>query len=258
MGSIRHLQLALRPEARFVAIPLRNDGNRALPLNASLSLHRAGHMGRDTEERRHNRSALLADLGIDERRVFGLTQVHSRTVSEVTNEAPAEVFSRRADGLVTARRDVVLTVTAADCLPVWIVHPEDRVRALVHSGWQGTGIVRQALAMIESNYGLTPGELTVVIGPGIGACCYAVNRERHQEFVASFGEESGRVADGRYFLDLRQANLRLLEQAGVREIDVIDNCTCCDPLLGSYRRDGKENFHNMLALFGEWARAEEG
>jgi YfiH family protein len=248
MSETRLIRLELSPGRALAEIPFAGDGR----WRAIFSLHAAGHMGRETAERRENRARLFGILGLDPARVFGVTQVHGRVVLEVEGGTPAEFASREADGLVTGRPEVVLSVTVADCLPVLLYSKRAAARGLVHSGWKGTGIVTEAVRLLREKYGVPAGTLHAVLGPCIGACCYAVDRERYERFTAEFGPESGLVRNGKCFLDLRRANLSLLESLGVKTITVIDNCTCCEPALGSYRRDGRDGYHNMIVLFGSF------
>ena len=59
-------------------------------------------------------------------------------------------------------------------------------------------------------------------------------------------------------LDLRQANLALLETAGIGAVSVVEECTACSARLGSFRRQaaghpgGAGSFTRMLAFIGSW------
>jgi YfiH family protein len=254
MTRTRHVHLDISQDKDVAEIPVgeKNACPSADGLRAVLSLNSAGHMGRETEERRENRSRFLKRLRLDPDRVFGTTQIHSQTVLTVDRGAPPDYLRREADGLVTDKAEAILSVTAADCPPIFISAAGGRAWGLVHSGWKGTGLVLRAIELLQTRWGAARQDICVTIGPGIGLCCYAVGQDRYAEFTASFGPEGGRRRDGKYFLDLRAANVRLLEQQGIGSITVVDNCTHCEPLFGSFRRDGKAAFHNMLALFGHF------
>jgi copper oxidase (laccase) domain-containing protein len=79
------------------------------------------------------------------------------------------------------------------------------------------------------------GEIVAVIGPGIGACCYAVGDDVRQAF-GPLGREAG---DGER-LDLKLIARRRLAEAGVQAVHDVGLCTACsDPrLFFSHRRDG--------------------
>ena len=130
-------------------------------------------------------------------------------------------------------------------LPVFLYHSSGVPFAVVHSGWKGTGIAAAAVEMMVSRYRVAPADLHAVIGPGIGSCCYRVDEERAALFRKRFGRNT--VLSGPR-LDLRQANINVLCDAGVHNIAVSSECTACTPWLGSYRREGPEKFTRMIAL----------
>jgi YfiH family protein len=215
-------------------------------LQAGLSLKAAGDM-RLGEPRRDE---LFLRLGIDPGRVFGLRQLHSTRIARVGESSPQELAEREgADGLMADRPQVVLSVTVADCLPIFLVHTRGRAFALLHSGWRGTGIVREAVRLLETEYGAPARELAAIIGPGIGACCYGVEASRYETFRRRFGERAVRAEAGRFFLDLRQANAGLLAGCGVWDVAASEECTACTPWLASFRRDGPA-FARMVAFIG--------
>lgn len=238
----------------FLTIPIEAalPDQTASGLRAVLSLRKAGHMGLERPGGEENRSRFLTGLGLDPAAVNYQKQVHSRAITVLSAEDPAFCRKIEADGIVTAWNDRIIAVTAADCLPIIMFDRERRFFALLHSGWKGTGILEDALGVAHNSFGIAARDMAVTIGPGIGACCYAVDRDRYRAFTAAFGASSGRERDGRYYLDLRQANLALCEKAGVGYVSLLDNCTCCDPFLGSFRRDGKENFTNMIMVLGRF------
>jgi polyphenol oxidase len=245
MKPVRRVRLQPGVAALHSDIPL--DASPAAPMAAGISLARAGDMSR----RRAGpaRARLFAHLSIGEERVFGLTQVHSRRVVTLAGQDAREVAEMEADGMVSASGDAVLTVTVADCLPIFLVDRATGAYGLVHSGWKGTGIVRAALDAMTAGFGTDPRDLSVTIGPGIGPCCYRVPEERALSFAEEFGASAAaRGADDTPRLDLRAANVMLLQAAGVSEITVVDDCTCCTGSLSSFRRQGADAFTLMLAL----------
>ena len=223
------------------------------PSPARLSLRAAGDM-------RLNgacRTRLYRELAIDPTRVHVVRQVHSRAVEAVVACAgPAvrtpsgEVLVAEADGLVTDMPDVVLAVTVADCMPIWLCDTRTGARGLLHSGWRGTGILARAVEVLIERYGSRPGDLVVVLGPCISSQAYEVDEPRGREFESEWGEETVRRDRGRVFLDMRRANLEICRRCGVDVAVVIDHCTFQDPRLGSYRREGPERYTLMLALLG--------
>lgn len=214
-----------------------------------------------------DRLEFFARFGIDPARVRSVKQVHSRRVliaEEFSSfmtpvmqgpDSYGEVPEARppvpeADGLVSASRDLVLAVTVADCVPIFLWDRYARGFGVVHSGWKGTGIALDAVRLLEENYGVVPADLKACIGPAIGPCCYEVDAERARVFREEWGEDAALVREGRSYLDLPGTNRRLLEKAGVARVDAADRCTCCSPDLGSYRRQGSTAFSRMIAFIG--------
>jgi len=151
--------------------------------------------------------------------------------------------------MIAELSDVTLTVTVADCLPIFLVDTVTGAFGLVHSGWKGTGIVVDAVAAMTARHGTRPQDVVATIGPGIGACCYRVPEERAALFAERFGAAAvTRDLGPEPRLDLRAANAALLREAGVSEIGVVTECACCSPRLGSFRRQGPESYTLMCAF----------
>jgi YfiH family protein len=254
---MRGFELDLNAEHCSARIPLGPTGGQpdrlrtASGLKGWISLKQAGDMGGSSLRNNPKRIRHLRSLGIRaEQRVYSCRQIHSQRVMVVTDQDAEALSQIEADGLITNHREAVLTVTVADCLPIYLVDREHRAFALLHSGWRGTGIVMQALKLMEEEYGTRASRIAVSIGPGIGGCCYRVEEDRYLEFRSRFGPKSVRKQEGMFFLDLAAANIELLAGCGVREVRVCRHCTACTPQLSSYRRDGPA-FGHMLACIGE-------
>jgi YfiH family protein len=142
------------------------------------------------------------------------------------------------DGLLTNERGVALATFYADCVPLYFVDPVRRAIALSHSGWRGT-VCRMGQVTAErmrKEYGTCPEDLITVIGPSICRDCYEVGEEVVEKFAEEFPEKlHGRLfrrkENGKYQLDLWEANRQVLLDAGIREdrIAMPGICTCCNP-----------------------------
>jgi YfiH family protein len=221
---------------------------------AGITLAAAGDMRLSQRRTRPWRADFALRHGIRPERLYGLRQVHSRRVVLVEEQTTDEAAAVEADGLITGRPDAVLSVTVADCLPIFFADRRTGAFGIAHSGWRGTGIVREALSLMASRFHSRPADITAVIGPGIGACCYDVPEERAEFFASEYGADTVLRDTGRApRLDLRAANIRLLHDAGVQEVRVIADCTSCTPRLGSFRRQGPADYTLMLAWIGPQA-----
>ena len=186
------------------------------------------------ETREDGRARIAAGLAASGRLLL-LKQVHGRVVR------PAPWTGRpEADAAVADRPGLLLGIETADCLPVLIVDPRRRAVAAAHAGWRGTaaGVAQAAVGALVSA-GSDPADLLVALGPGIGPCCYEVGDELRSTFAPEFFRPGPRA---RPHLDVRAANRRQLEEAGLRpeRIHGVDHCTHCrSDLYHSYRREGK-------------------
>lgn len=173
-------------------------------------------------------------------------QTHTTNIRRVTLAdrgkgitAPADYDN--IDGLITDVRGIVLVTYFADCVPLFFLDPVHRAIGLAHSGWRGTaaGMGSCMIGAMGRAYGTGPEDLYTAIGPCICGDCYEVDGETAARFSGHVTRPGKRP--GKYQLDLREANRRLLLQEGVREerIAVTDLCTCCNPeYLFSHRASG--------------------
>ncbi len=168
-----------------------------------------------------------------------------------------------ADGIITADKNFMPVVTVADCMPIFLFDKATETFGIVHSGWKGTGIAAEAVLLMCKNHGARPENISVILGPHIRECCYIVNAERAEYFKTEFTpdcvqelEEGGKCfaggrglpvkwnnGDGKlYRLSLEKANLAVLKKCGIpfENINVIKECTCCNQIFGSNRRETAE------------------
>jgi YfiH family protein len=239
----------------YAVFPFIFDGVPVQEISCALSSRLAGDM--TYSEQNLARSALFGAMGLNSQMVYGLEQIHSQEVLAVSRRNPP---ATPADGMVSDDRQIALSVTVADCLPLYLFDTESGAFGLVHSGWKGTGIVLRALELMRERWRTRPEALAALMGPCIGPCCYRVNGERADAFEKEFGVTQKEISAGAlpgpvtrqdsagYYLDLKAANAGLLARAGVRNIAVCRNCTFTDKRLGSYRREGAQQYTRMAAV----------
>lgn len=177
-----------------------------------------------------NYARVCRALGIPQEICF-TRQVHGSLVRRA-DRPNAYDGAELCDGVWTDKRGLPLAAASADCVPI-LLYGGGKIAA-VHAGWRGTA-ARIAQRAVEA-MGVPPRELIAAIGPAIGKCCFLV----HEDVMESFrGFPAERAEDGRYALDLPAINAGLLADAGVGDIHVCPECTCCSPdTYFSHRRDG--------------------
>lgn len=244
---------------KYVIFPFKKNG-QLLPADeicCGMTVKAAGSMRFRWAEHNNVRNSMLQELaGRFNQKTFVPVELnHTQIVYDVAEAG--DTPNKVGDGIITRNRNLIPTITVADCVPIFLYDSVTGVFGIVHSGWKGTGIIAQAISLAEKNYGSKPEDFSVTIGPHIHDCCYIVNEERAEYFRNNFTPdcirelEPGITVDWNngggklYRLSLEKANLAVLKKAGVPEanINLITDCTCCSKngFYGSNRRETKEN-----------------
>ncbi len=185
-----------------------------------------------------NRRLLARQLDVDLDRFVFLKQTHSNNFYVVTEQdAGKGAFEYQSaidnvDALITTRKNLMLIVTTADCVPILVFDSEKNIIAAIHSGWRGTvkKILARVLGFMFKNYGSRPNDVYLAIGPSIGVCCYEVGHDVEQQVIAAFGHDKFLdYRDGKIFFDLWQANAAQALNFGIPQenIDILGLCTLC-------------------------------
>ena len=127
------------------------------------------------------------------------------------------------DGHLTTTPGVMLCVTVADCIPVYLVAPARRVVALLHAGWRGTaaGILERGVRAIYQHSRALPAEIVMHCGIGICGDCYEVGHE----VVEALGLTSTASPDGHFHVDIRQVLEAQANRLGLATISRSGRCS---------------------------------
>ena len=180
-------------------------------------------------------------------------QVHGTVIKEVTDPMTTREQLEGVDALITNVPGVAISVRTADCIPVLLYDPVHKAIAAVHDGWRGTvqRLSQKVVAEMSRRYGTNPADLKAVIGPGIGPESFQVGQEVVDAFAAAgfpmdqILKDCGPKAptadnpmNGGLHIDLWRANEWLLEQSGVKSIQIAGICTYKNDRYFSARREG--------------------
>jgi YfiH family protein len=210
--------------------------------------------GDPPEQVRENWQRLASAFGIPCEQFFVVNQVHGEQFLVIEDALSCRSLeNRRVDAIVTDKPGVAIGIKTADCAPVLLFDRRNKAIAAVHAGWRGTalGIAGKAVRVMAENFRTRPEDLSAVIGPSIGPCCYEVD-EPVFEAMSRLGD-TGRVLrpgkrEGRWMFDLPLANRIQLERAGMQPGRIFTSglCTCCRAdLFFSHRRDGAKTGRHM-------------
>lgn len=218
-----------------------------------------------------NRRTFLHELSGKQKttELITLRQVHSGVVRILKSKDRLPMSPLKGDGAITSRKNVLLGIQIADCVPVLVVDQKRGSVGAFHAGWRGTvkRIVERGVGSMRAVFGCRAADLLVAIGPCIHACCYAVGDEVIGEFRSQFAyaeELFSEVYDRdpikekypllfmtarapghsnigpQNHLDLVEANRRQLLDAGIPAANIwaAEECTSCrTDLLFSHRKE---------------------
>lgn len=190
-----------------------------------------------------------------EKNGIGSTNVVSAFLKSGTNVEIVEKNQPRiieeTDGLVTNQKNIYLTVTSADCIPVYFYEPRHQIIALAHCGWRGIvdGITKNTLEKI-SELGGKSENMKVALGPGINECHFEIKEDVLDKF-RNYPGFIARRAD-KMFVDLKGIIKEQLTDAGVNLENLENNeeCTMENDKFFSFRRDKPKITEAMIAVIG--------
>ncbi|PJF43653.1 MAG: peptidoglycan editing factor PgeF [Phototrophicales bacterium] len=195
------------------------------------SLNVGGMIGDDQTAVEENCRRVYATLGYRPEQVCTVWQVHGADVVTVTGPAINRKWQAQADGMITDRTDIALSMRFADCVPILFYDPKHHAVGIAHAGWRGTiqGVALSVLEAMRFAYDTVPSDVQVSIGPSIGPECYQVGEEVveavHDRFKTTQHLITRHPEDNSPYLNLWAANQSLLEAAGVEQIEVAQICT---------------------------------
>ncbi len=220
------------------------------------SLNVGGTVGDDLVNVVENRRRSFSAVGRKLESMHDVWQVHGTNVVFAESPRHPDTPHVQADILFTDNPDVTLYMRFADCVPILLHDPVNRVVGLAHAGWLGTvkKVADIAVKAMTDKYGTNPGDIQAGIGPSICQEHYPVGPEVVQQINQAFNSDAEKIINyhsDKAYLDLWKANQLTLEQAGVRHIDLAGLCTVCH-LQDWYSHRGEKGrtgrFGSLIAL----------
>jgi len=221
-----------------------------------------------------NRHTFQSAVGAGDLTLVPLNQFHSAVI-RFFETSPAEPC--KGDASLTNAPGLLLAVQTADCVPILLVDPKERVVAAIHAGWRGSlaRIAEKTVGQMRLRFGSKPSDILAALGPAIGGCCYEVGTELVTKFTSQFptaedwfdelrtGDEPNPLQwlnmmppghqppPKNVRLDLRKANRAQLLATGLadKNIFVSELCTACHTdLLFSYRKEADRSGRLMSVI----------
>lgn len=189
--------------------------------------------------------------------LYSGNQTHSATVAYCDGQTGDDYYFGKnfieTDGLLTDKPGVALLVKYADCTPIVLYDPVQKILANLHSGWRGT-VQKISAVMVErmvTEFGCRPEDMIAYLGPSIDQANYQVGAEVYEAFKEFPTRDNFFTEDGdRYRLSMLQANRAILLEVGLLDenIELAQESTYIHPELHSSRQEGPAYQLNALIV----------
>ena len=204
---------------------------------------------RDDGANMENRNRFFEKAGIDSDRVVGAKLEQGVNAKIILNNK--EKIINQTDALITKEKNIFLSVSVADCIPVFFYEIEAKIIGIAHAGWRGIagGLIENTIEKIIESGGEAK-NLKIALGPGINQCHFEVGEEVAEKFK-NYKEDIIK-RENKYFIDLKGILRKQLSELGVKPENIENNnqCTYESKNLFSYRRDKPETVEAMVAVIG--------
>lgn len=203
---------------------------------------------RNTEKGIFELESLKGRFNVKE--VVYLNQVHSDNILIYDKNY---INNEDGDAIITNKKNTVIGVFTADCVPIILVDNVKKVCAAIHSGWRGTynSITLKTVNKMQEKFFCNPKNIKAYIGPHIRKCCYEVSEELKNKFLT----EKKNINEFDLFnernLNLQECIMTDLKKSGIDDtnISVLELCTYCSEeiKLHSYRKSNG-NYGRMFTF----------
>lgn len=128
-----------------------------------------------------------------------------------------------ADGAVTDKKDIILSVRTADCVPVLLEDRKSGIIGAAHAGWRGAykGIIENVVALMIKK-GADINTIAAAVGPCIAQKSYEVDDGFYRQFVndnVNFEKYFAKgIRIGYYQFDLEGFCVDKLKNCGIKNI----------------------------------------
>lgn len=197
-----------------------------------------------------NRTSFFKEIGIDYNNVISAHLEHKTGIKNIRNNKKKII--PKTDALVSKEKNIFLSVTSADCIPILFYEPTVKIVGIAHAGWRGI-VKKIANKTIEKiiDLGGDPKNIRVAMGPGINKCHFDIGNRISKQFLP-YSKLIDKRGD-KYFVELKEIINEQLIESGIdkRNIENTRECTFCkSKKYFSYRKEKDPNVGLMISLIG--------
>lgn len=221
-----------------------------LTLRADGDMHAVRSQQPGSEQ--DNRKKFLDKANIPLENVVSAVLAHSNVVSYVADTETR--FVEGVDGLLTDKPNIFLSITGADCYPVYFYDPTKNLIGIVHAGWQG--IVKHIVAEMVGtmlSHGSKVEDILVRMGPGVSQANFLFGYKDYLDNFGIYRQDRYVVPSrttGKVHVSLQSIIYEQLLHQGVSKNNFVgtQECTYAQPeKYFSKRRDGIDPQPVMMA-----------
>lgn len=202
------------------------------------------------------------ELNLSYNNLVNTNQNHTDKISVVTKKINADQpdfnMYKNTDGLISNKKNVILSTINADCILIVFYDPIKKVIANVHSGWRGTlkRISVKTVEKMEKQYNCNPNDIICCMSPSIRKDHFEVDKDVCNLFYSEFTDIKNindviEKRNAKAYIDTISINKIILENIGLKFENIIDSgiCSVCNKdLIHSYRAEGTKSGRSTLII----------
>lgn len=224
----------------FKNIPFIKHGFFTKQNGHSTGIYASLNMGKGSKDHPENitQNYEYVQEQLDIQKLQTLYQIHSNNVVTLTDNLVEPL--PKADAMVTNQPHIALGILTADCGPLLLADPMNKVIGAAHMGRKGTltGLLENTLIEMEK-LGANRQSIIAVLGPTISKDNYEVGQDVFEEVKKHRPDYIHHLyktdKTGKYLLDMHGLIQEICDNAHI-QFENLNRCTYAEPeLFYSYR-----------------------
>lgn len=194
---------------------------------------------------------ILKELNLNN--YYEVKQTHSDIIHIIDNNYTK---TQIGDALITKEKNMPIIIKVADCIPILLYDKENKIIALIHSGWKGTleYITNKTIKIMQDKYNSKPQNINVYIYPSIRQCHFEIEEDVYKLFKDKIKniDKYTIKKDIKYYINLQSIIIDNLKELGINNIIDTNICTYCNHnKYYSYRYNHTDKRNILLAMIKE-------
>ena len=194
---------------------------------------------------------ILKELNLNN--YYEVKQIHSDIIHIIDDNYTNTLTG---DALITKDINKPLIIKIADCVPILLYDKENKIIALIHSGWKGTleYITNKTIKVMQNKYNSKLENINAYIYPSIRQCHFEIEEDVYKLFKDKIKniDKYTIKKDIKYYINLQSIIIDNLKDLGINNIIDTNICTYCNhDIYYSYRYNHTDKRNILLAMIKE-------